>query len=126
MVDPQRVHWIIVKHLLHYLSGTMEYELLYKCSGGLRLAGFRDFDWAGCAEDNKSTSGCCFNIGSGIISRFIRKQKLVALISFEPEYMATSLETCEALWLRKILLGLFRHEQEAIVIRCDNGSVEIG
>jgi hypothetical protein len=46
----------------------------------------------------------------------------VALSSTEAEYMAASLATCEALWLRKLLLGLFKHELEAIVIHCDNRS----
>jgi hypothetical protein len=36
--------------------------------------------------------------------------------------MVASLETCEALWLRKLLLGLFRQELEATVIHCDNQS----
>jgi hypothetical protein len=60
---------------------TVEYGLLYERSGGVRLAGFTDVDWAGCAEDRKSTSGCCFSIGSGIISWFSRKQHSVALSS---------------------------------------------
>jgi hypothetical protein len=122
MVDPQRVHWIVVKHVLRYLSGTVEYGLLYERSGGVRLAGFTDVDWAGCAEDKKSTSGCCFSIGSGIISWFNRKQRSVALSSVEAEYMVASLAACEALWLRKLLLGLFRQELEATVIHCDNQS----
>jgi hypothetical protein len=49
MVDPQRVHWIATKHVLHYLRSTMEYVLLYEHSGGVRLVGFTDADWAGCA-----------------------------------------------------------------------------
>jgi hypothetical protein len=57
-----------VKHVIHYLRGTVEYMLLYERSGGVRLEGFTDVDWEGCAEDRKSTLGCCFNIGSGIIS----------------------------------------------------------
>jgi hypothetical protein len=122
VVDPQRVHWIVAKHVLHYLSGTMEYGLLYERSGGMRLVGLTNVDWVGCAEDRKSTSGCYFSIGSGIISWFSRKQKSMALSSAEAEYMAASLVTCEALWLRKLLLGLFRHELEAIVIHCDNQS----
>jgi hypothetical protein len=48
MVEPRRVHWIVVKHVLHYLRGTMEYGLLYEGSGGVTLAGFIDVDWAGC------------------------------------------------------------------------------
>jgi hypothetical protein len=57
----------------------------------------------GCAEDRKSTSGCCFSIGSIIISWFNRKQKAMALSSTNAEYMAASLAACEALWLRKLL-----------------------
>ena len=118
MVDPRRVHWIVVKHVLRYLGGIMEYELLYERSGRVTLVGFTDVDWAGCAEDRKSTSGCCFSIGSSIISWFSRKQRSVASSSVKAEYMAA----CEALWLRKLLLGLFNTELEATVIHCDNQS----
>jgi hypothetical protein len=107
MVDPQRVHWIVVKHVLRYLSGTVEYELLYEQSGGVKLAGFTNADWAGCAEDMKSTSGCCFNIGSSIIFWFNMKQGSMALRSVEAEYMEARMSTCEALWLRRLLFGLF-------------------
>jgi hypothetical protein len=122
MVDPRRVHWIAVKHLLSYLRGTMEYRLLYEHSGGVRLAGFTDAVWDGCAEDRKSTSGCCFNIESCIISWFSTKQRSMSFNSVEAEYMAASLVACEALWLRKLLLGLFEQELEAIMIDCDNQS----
>jgi hypothetical protein len=46
----------------------------------------------------------------------------MALSSAEAEYMAASLATCEALWLRKLFLGLFGEKLEAIVIHCDNQS----
>jgi hypothetical protein len=121
MVDPSRVHWIVAKHVLRYLRGTMEYGLLYEHSGGVRLAGFIDVDWAGCAEDKKSTSSC-FSIGLSIISWFSKKLCSMALSSAEAEYMVASLATCEALWLRKLLLGLFRQELETTVIHCDNQS----
>jgi hypothetical protein len=35
MVDPRRVHWIVVKHVLRYLRGTVEYGLLYERNGGV-------------------------------------------------------------------------------------------
>jgi hypothetical protein len=72
-----------MKHVLRYLRGTIEYGLLYEHCGGVRLAGFIDVDWAEYTEDRKSTSGCCFSIGSGIIPWFSRKQRLVALSSVE-------------------------------------------
>jgi hypothetical protein len=46
----------------------------------------------------------------------------VALRSVEAEYMAANLAACEALWLRKLFLGLFDKELEATVIHCNNQS----
>jgi hypothetical protein len=46
----------------------------------------------------------------------------VALSSAEEEYMATSLATCEAIWIRKLLIGLFGQEFDATVIHYDNQS----
>jgi hypothetical protein len=108
MVDPQRVHWIVVKHVLHYLSGIVGYGLLYEHGGGVILALFTYVDCEGCAKDRKSTSGCCFSIGLGIIFWFNGKNKSVALSSIEVEYMVVILAACEELCLRKILLGFFR------------------
>ena len=72
----------------------------------MRLAGYTDSDWAGCASDKKSTSGCCFGLGA-VVSWFNRKQQSVTLISAEAEYMVANLASCEAIWLRKMLSGLF-------------------
>ena len=75
----------------------MEYGLYYRHGDGVRLAGYTDSDWAGCASDRKSTSGCCFGLGSAVVSWFSRKQQSVALSSAEAEYMAASLASCEAI-----------------------------
>ena len=74
----------------------------------------------GCVEDRKSTSGCCFNIGSRVVSWFSKKQKSVALSSAKAEYMAASMASCEGMWLRKLLSGLFECELKATVVHCDN------
>ena len=55
-------------------------------------------------RDRKSTFGCCFSLGSRIVSWFSNKKKSVSLTSVEAEYMAASQATCEALWLRKLLV----------------------
>jgi hypothetical protein len=47
---------------------------------------------------------------------------LVALSSTEVEYMTTSLASCEVIWLRKLLIGLFDQELESMVIHYDNES----
>jgi hypothetical protein len=79
-------------------------------------------DWAGSVFDRKSTSGCCFNLGSAMISWQSRKQSSIALSTTEVEYIAACSSSCEATWLRKLLKGLFDLEMEATVILCDNQS----
>jgi hypothetical protein len=119
MVEPRRVHWVATKQVLRYLCGTVDYGLDYQRGDGVRLASYTDSDWAGCVSDRKSTSGCCFGLGSAVVSWFSRKQKSVALISTEAEYMAAN---CEALWLRKLLVGLFDVQLRPTVIYCDHHS----
>eukprot|EP00253_Pinus_taeda_P026091 PITA_26091 len=96
--------------------------LLYNKGKDTRLSGFTDADWVGSSVDRKSTSGYCFNIGSGITSWCSRKQKFVALSSSEAEYMVASTTSCEAIWRRKLLVNLFKRNMEATMIICDNQS----
>ena len=98
MVEPHHIHWIGAKNLLRYLRGTITYGLRY-IARDVRLFGYIDADWAGNVEDRKSTSGCCFSLGSASISWMSRKQKLVALNTAEAEYIAASMASCEAVWL---------------------------
>jgi hypothetical protein len=100
--------------------GTIDYGLDYVCGDGVRLAGFTDLDWAGSVSDKKSTSGFCFGLGSAIVLWLSRKKKSVALSSVEAEYMAASQASCEAIWLRKLLTGLFGQELGPTMIYCDN------
>jgi hypothetical protein len=72
--------------------------------------------------DRKNASCCCFSLGSGAISWFSKKQKSVALSFAEVEYKAASLASCEAIWLRKLLMGLFDQVLDTTVIHCDNQS----
>ena len=107
MCEPKRVHWVAAKHILHYLQGTVDFGLDYRQGDGVRLARYTDSDWAGCASDRKSTSGCYFGLGSTVVSWFSWKQQSVALSSAKAEYMAASLASCEAIWLCEMLFGLF-------------------
>jgi hypothetical protein len=66
--------------------------------------------------DRKSTSGCCFSLGSGMISWLSRKQTSLALSTADAEYIAASVIGREAMWLRKLLAGLFALEKEPTLI----------
>ena len=72
--------------------------------------------------ERKSTSGGIFSIESIEVSWYRRKQRFVALSSAEAEYMAAHLAACEAIWMRKILVGLFGSHLDPTVIYCDNQS----
>jgi hypothetical protein len=51
-----------------------------------------------------------------------RKQTSVALSTIEAEYIAASVASHEAVWLRKLLAGLFDLELEPTLIHYDNQS----
>ena len=120
MINPTKLFWKVGKHVLCYISGTSGYGLWYRQEDGAKLSGFTDADWAGSPTNRKSTSGGVFSIGSTVVSWYSRKQRSVALSSVEAEYMTASLAACEAIWMRKILVGLFGSHLEPTVIYCDN------
>jgi hypothetical protein len=115
MVEPRSVHWVGAKHVLRYIASSVDFGLDYVRGDGVNLVGCTDSDWVGCAIDRKSTLRCCFGLGSRVVSWFSRKQKSVALSSVEEEYMVASQASCEAIWLRKLLVGLFRQSFTAII-----------
>ena len=86
----------------------------------MRLQGYDDADWKGSAVDQKSTFGCCFTLGSAMVSWCSMKQSSVALSTTEAEYIALCVAVREAVWLRKLLADLFGHEMDSTVIYCDN------
>jgi hypothetical protein len=122
LVEPRRVHLVAAKHVMRYLKGTIDYGLSYDGDHNLTLSGYTDSDWAGSVADRKSTSECCFSLGSAMISWQSRKQSSIALSTTKVEYIAACSARCEAISLRKLLIGLFDLEMEAITILCDNQS----
>ena len=86
---------MVAKHAVRYLKGTVDYGLKYEVNQKINLEGYVDSDWAGSAIYRKSNSGCCFSMGSGVISWFNRKQSCVALSTVEAEYVTACLASCE-------------------------------
>ena len=115
-------HLFVVKHILHYLKGTIKYGINYAMNQRMSLRGSIDSDWSGSATNRKGTSRCCFSLVSMVISWFSRKQSSVALSTVEAEYIVACPAICEAVWLRKLLSYLFDLELEATCIFCDNQS----
>ena len=120
MVEPRHIHWVAAKHVLRYLHGTVGYGLRYVSGEEVKLQGYLDSNWAGSVVDKKSTLGCCFNLGSMMISWFSRKQTSVAFNLAKAEYMAVSTTNCEATWVHNLLVGLFDQELDPTVIYYNN------
>jgi hypothetical protein len=99
MVEPRHVHWITTKHVLRYLHGTIGYGFKYVSDGAVKLQGYTNSNWAKSAVDGKSTSGCSFSLGSGMISRLSRKHTSVALSTTEAKYITTSVASREVVWI---------------------------
>ena len=122
MVRPTKLYWRETKHVLRYLRDTSQYGLWYKNIEGVKIQGFTDTYWVGSPSDLNSTSGGIFSIESTIVSWYNRKHISIALSLKEAKYMAVSQTTCEAIWMRKILVGLFGQQMDPTVICCDNQS----
>jgi hypothetical protein len=57
-----------------------------------------------------------------MISWQSRNLSNIAVSTSEAEYIAACSASCETIWLRKLLNGLFDLEMEATTILCDNQS----
>jgi hypothetical protein len=73
LVEP---HCIDARNLLRCLQDTISHGLRYTV-GDVRPLGYTDANWAGSVVDRKSTSRCCFTLGSASVSWMSRKQKSV-------------------------------------------------
>ncbi|XP_057826950.2 secreted RxLR effector protein 161-like [Cryptomeria japonica] len=102
MCEPRHIHLVAAKHILRYVHGTIALGLKFSSCVELNLQGFSDSDWAGCVNDRKSTSGCCFSLGSAMISWCSSKQSCVAQSIAEAEYVAACVAseiTCRLVWI---------------------------
>ena len=103
---PCEAHLTAVKRIFRYLKGTAEFGLKFMKSDGGELVGYSDADWAGDVDDRHSTTGNLFLMAGGPVSWLSKKQPVVALSTTEAEYVALSMATQEAVWLRRFLSGL--------------------
>jgi len=122
MVKETKICWKVAKHVLRYLRGTTQFGLWYKNTEGLKLQGFKDTYWARIPSDRKRTSGGIFSIGLATVSWYSKKQRSVPFSSTEANYMDASQATCEDIWMRKILIGLFGQKMHPTVIYYDSQS----
>ena len=113
---------IALKRIIKYVKTTADSGVWYSKDTNDVLAGYSNADWAGNANDRKSTSRGCFYVGNNIVSWMSKKQNFISLSTVEVEYIATGSCCTQLLWMQKIL-----HDydicQEHLTIYCDNTNV---
>ena len=119
--NPKISHLNAVKRIIKYVGGTCDYGLFYCKEFNLSLVGFSNSEWAGNANDKKSTTGGCFYVGVNLVVWMSKKQNSVSLSTAEAEYIAAGSCCSQLLWMKKVLTdyGIF---QDTIVVYCDNSS----
>ena len=102
--NPTETHFTMLKHVLRYIAGTVDYRLTFRKSQNLKLIAYSDADWAS-SPDRRSTTGYYFSLSpSGpALSWKTKKQPTVALSSCESEYMALCAAAKEAIFLQNVL-----------------------
>ena len=66
--NPKESHMIALKRIIKYVKTTVNFGMWYSKDTNTILAGYSDADWAGNANDRKSTSGGCFYVSNNLVS----------------------------------------------------------
>ncbi|UYV65700.1 hypothetical protein LAZ67_3005179 [Cordylochernes scorpioides] len=108
--NPGKKHWEAAKHVLRYLSGTIDLELSYVKGNNNKVAMFTDADYGSDTDDRRSYSGMVAVIDGNVINWRSKKQQCVS--------------AKEAVWLGQTLsdLGFISHFAKPLTIYCDNRS----
>lgn len=85
MYSPLESHWILVKRILRYLSGTITHGLLLSHAHQLHqilVRVYSDSDWRSDSDDQRSTSNSCIYFGPNLVAWSSKKQPLVVYKSW--------------------------------------------
>ncbi|CAL8176000.1 unnamed protein product [Prunus armeniaca] len=119
MTTPTEAHFDLVKRILRYIQGTIQYGIHFT-TGPWHLQAYSDADWAGDLNARRSTTGFVIFLGNNPISWQSKKQGSVSRSSTEAEYRALANTAVDLAWIRQVLLDLKVCLPEPPTISCDN------
>ncbi|PKU74273.1 Retrovirus-related Pol polyprotein from transposon TNT 1-94 [Dendrobium catenatum] len=118
---PEPIHTVMLKKLLRYIQGSLDFGLPITKST-LLLRTYSDADWASDPATRRSTSGFCTFLGNTLISWSVKKQNTVSRSSTESEYRALASATADTIWIKRLLAEFGVLHSEPVEIFCDNTS----
>ncbi|KAM2172488.1 hypothetical protein FF2_035315 [Malus domestica] len=116
---PMESHYAVVKRILRYLQGTIDFGIQFS-KRDLDLHAFSDADWAGDSNDRRSTTCLVVYIGSNPISWSSKKQNTVSRSSIEAKYRALSSTSAEIDWIKQLLQFMHIDVSGPTTLFCDN------
>lgn len=121
MTTPTDAHFYLVKRILRYIQGTLQFVILYS-PGLVSISAYNDADWAGDISTRRSTTGYVVFLSPNLVSWQSQKQGSVSRSSTEAEYWALANISTDVVWIRQVLAYLYEFLPEPPMIHCDNMS----
>ena len=124
MTAPTHANMTATRHILKYISCTLNHHLVYNCGdvSECEVTAYCDADWGGDKEERKSTTGYCTFINNNLITWRTRKQQTVAQSTAEAEFMAIADAVNEVQWLSQLVSEIGVTVKLPMIIYCDNQS----
>jgi hypothetical protein len=124
MSNPGDDHWHALERVLHYLKGTMSFEIHYS-RHTVMLEGYSDVNWISDIDQIYTTSGYVFTLRGGAVSWRSCKQTILTKSTIKAELTALDTASAEAEWLRELLsvLPVVEKPIPAILMNFDNQTV---
>ncbi|KAI0998282.1 hypothetical protein K3495_g9913 [Podosphaera aphanis] len=123
--DPSTSHFCAAKRALRYVKGTADGKLFYKSGSPLILSGLCDASYRNCLDTRRSFSGYLFQLGESCISWKYRKQRTVALSTYEAEYMALSLAPKQFIWIARGLNQLLNDNVPSALATDNSAAIDL-
>ncbi|CAA7031737.1 unnamed protein product [Microthlaspi erraticum] len=118
MHQPTVSDFKLLKGVLRYLKGTINFGIHIKKHQDMSLTAYCDSDYGGCKETRRSTTGFCTMMGSNLLSWSAKRQQTVSKSS--TEYRALTSAAQEITWLSALLRDLGIVQTKSTLLRCDN------
>eukprot|EP00253_Pinus_taeda_P020653 PITA_20653 len=96
-------HLLVVKRILRYLKGTLDFGLWYPKSTTLIVTAYVNVDWDGSVDDQKSTSGSAFFMGDCLVSWLSKNKSSISLSTVEAKYIVATDCCTRILWKKEAL-----------------------